>query len=120
MSAHPLFDRNKRDVAKEAKAFLIWREGRSVNWNCTAVELAEATGISPRYVRQICAERGWKIQRSEPGERSEPHDIARVLGDLAGRRQPRSHGPNDPVKTLHRLVQEIESDAPEAILDSAD
>lgn len=49
-------------IHTEARAFRIWREGKPLNWKCTARELADVTGLHPDYVRRICKSRGWPIQ----------------------------------------------------------
>lgn len=59
--------RDRRDIAHEARAFMIWREGHQVDWDCTATELAVATGISLRTVLNICTEHGWPIERGKGG-----------------------------------------------------
>lgn len=43
----------------KARCFRIWREGRSVGWDCTLAELAQAVGLPRSTVQVICAERGW-------------------------------------------------------------
>jgi len=50
------------DIPREAVAFCIWREGKSVRWDCTIRELAEAVGHSYSVVRSIVRERGWPVQ----------------------------------------------------------
>lgn len=62
-------------LRRKANSFLIWREGESVRWHCTAGELAEATGLSLNTVPSICKERKWPIQ---PGDRH--GDLARLFG----------------------------------------
>lgn len=47
---------------RNANTFLVWREGKSVDWDCTAAELAEATGLSVQTVRSICRERGYRVR----------------------------------------------------------
>jgi len=44
-----------------AVAFCIWRIGKPLNWQCTAIELAEQTGFSISTVRKHCKERKWPI-----------------------------------------------------------
>jgi len=49
----------RQRITREANAFRIWREGSSVDWDCTVGELAQATGLHYNTVRVICQERGW-------------------------------------------------------------
>lgn len=53
-------------IEAEANAFRIWREGSSVGWDCTAAELAEATGLTAATVRRHARARGWPLQPDEP------------------------------------------------------
>lgn len=57
----------RRELRAEATAFRIWREGKSVDWDCTVLELAEAVGVNPNTVRSICRERGWPVNQDNPG-----------------------------------------------------
>jgi len=50
-----------QQVRREAKAFRVWREGTSVNWDCSLQDLSEATGVSYTVVRSLAAERGWPV-----------------------------------------------------------
>jgi hypothetical protein len=50
------------EIRRHAEAFTIWREGRSVAWECTAEELSAATKLDADDVRAICAARRWPIQ----------------------------------------------------------
>lgn len=54
-------------ILRAAHAFMIWREGVSVKWACTARELADAVGLSPKTVRHICRERRWPIEDGNRG-----------------------------------------------------
>ena len=52
-------------VRTEARAFCIWREGKAVNWDCTVLDLAEATKLPVHVVRYICAVRDWPVRAVE-------------------------------------------------------
>ena len=39
--------------------FRVWRAAQAVDWDCTARELANETGLSRRTVQRICERRGW-------------------------------------------------------------
>jgi hypothetical protein len=54
-------------MTQRANDFLIWRAGSSVNWECTAQEIADETGLSKSNVQQTCKRRGWKIQHGYMG-----------------------------------------------------
>jgi hypothetical protein len=51
-----------RPFYKAARAFMIWRLGKSVDWQCTYTDISQATGINYGLVQQICKERGWVCQ----------------------------------------------------------
>ena len=46
---------------KKANDFIIWRAGTSVDWDCTATELAEETGLSAATILKTCKRRGWRL-----------------------------------------------------------
>jgi hypothetical protein len=48
-----------RPFRRPAQEFLVWREGKSVEWRCTYADLGRATGLSSAVVRRICRRRGW-------------------------------------------------------------
>lgn len=52
-------------IRNEARAFRIWREGHSVDWECSIAELAKATGINRSTVSRICRKRGWPVQQGK-------------------------------------------------------
>jgi predicted transcriptional regulator len=45
-----------------ATAFLIWRAGRSVDWDCTYADIAREIGVSRSTVSQICRAKKWKCE----------------------------------------------------------
>lgn len=47
-------------MSQRATEFLVWRAGSSVDWDCTAVEIARELGISTSQVKAICKRRGWE------------------------------------------------------------
>jgi hypothetical protein len=55
-----------------ANKFLIWRVGKSVNWECTAQEVSDETGLSSGTVARVCRENGWKLLSSR---RHTPADV---------------------------------------------
>ena len=50
-----------QSIKREARAFTIWRFARARNWQVTALQIHEETGIRLATVREICAERQWPI-----------------------------------------------------------
>lgn len=46
---------------QKANDFLIWRAGSSVDWDCSATEIAKDIGLSPRAVQRACKRKGWPI-----------------------------------------------------------
>lgn len=45
-----------------ATAFRIWRAAESVNWDCTAKEVAEELGLTPETIHKTCKAKGWKLK----------------------------------------------------------
>ena len=62
--------------------FRVWRAARAVDWDCTARELADETGLSQRTVQRICERRGWshKLQRGPGGVEIRACDVAMKYG----------------------------------------
>jgi hypothetical protein len=56
-----------KDMSRRATAFLIWRAGESVNWECTAQDIAYEIGMDRSTVARLCKEKGWEIQHGENG-----------------------------------------------------
>ena len=48
-------------IKHEAKCFLIWRTGVSLEWECNAADIAALTKIPVEMVRRICRERDWPL-----------------------------------------------------------
>ena len=48
-------------MRRATAAFLIWREGDALNWNCTRHDLARAIGLDYTTVCSIMRERGWAL-----------------------------------------------------------
>lgn len=77
-------------IRSKARIFIMWREGRSVNWDCTAEDLARVAGVSVHYARQVARERGWPIQDDLTGKRKRraaretdgplPVDLSMMIG----------------------------------------
>lgn len=53
---------------ENALAFVIWREGVAVDWDCTVGDLADATGIGHFTVRRIVKARGWPVRKGDIGD----------------------------------------------------
>ena len=66
-----------RRAESEAVAFLIWREGTSVAWDCTVSELADAVGLPRRFVQETCNERAWPVQPQD--DAGEPPGADRLM-----------------------------------------
>ena len=41
--------------------FMLWRAGKSVNWDCTEQELADEVGCSHQAVHYWVKKSGWKL-----------------------------------------------------------
>lgn len=63
----------KRSISAEAKAFLVWRAGESVNWECSIRDLARDTGMPIGTVNSIIYRRGWKCMEDGRAEGNSPH-----------------------------------------------
>jgi uncharacterized protein YjcR len=48
-------------LKRKANEFRVWRAASSVNWDCTATEIAEELNLVPETVRKICRRRGWEL-----------------------------------------------------------
>jgi hypothetical protein len=55
-------------MTQRANDFIIWRAGSSVNWECTAQEIADETGLARSTVQHTCTRRGWKLQHGYTGQ----------------------------------------------------
>ena len=62
--------------------FRVWRAAQAVEWECTARELANETGLHVTTVRRICDRRGWshKLQRGPGGVEIRACDVAMKYG----------------------------------------
>lgn len=58
-------------LTRSANAFRIWRAASSVNWDCTAEELATELGLHKDTVFKICKLKGWKLVDGQSGFRSD-------------------------------------------------
>ena len=52
---------HRETIARQANDFRIWRAGSSVDWDCTATEIASDLGLHSTTVGDACARRGWPI-----------------------------------------------------------
>jgi Mn-dependent DtxR family transcriptional regulator len=60
-------DEGGKDMSRRATAFLIWRAGEAVNWECTAQDIADEIGMDRSTVARLCKEKGWKIHHGDKG-----------------------------------------------------
>jgi hypothetical protein len=56
-------------MTQRANDFIIWRAGTSVNWECTAQEIADEIGLHYVTVKNTCRRRGWKLQHGYDSSR---------------------------------------------------
>jgi hypothetical protein len=56
---HLLHPKNRKRIANE---FLVWRVGRNAKWKLTAEEIAVEINLHVKTVRDICRDKGWKLQ----------------------------------------------------------
>ena len=65
-----------------ANEFRVWRAAQAVEWDCTARELANETGLHVSTVHKICDRRGWshKLQRGPGGVEIRACDVAMKYG----------------------------------------
>jgi len=102
-------------IKEQAKAFIIWREGTSVGWDCSIKDLAEATGLGPVDVSQIVRARGWPVNPDDSRPESYVTDISHYFArreslqnrGIVGNRKPPAL---NPVKQLLEISQEAETD----------
>jgi Mn-dependent DtxR family transcriptional regulator len=60
-------DEGRKDMTRRATEFSIWRAGKSVNWECTAQDIADEIGMDRSTVARLCKEKGWKIHHGDKG-----------------------------------------------------
>jgi hypothetical protein len=66
MRGQKTFTKNRRGT-RRANDFAIWRAGSSVNWECTAAEIAADTGLAANTVHNACKRYGWKLLHGRLG-----------------------------------------------------
>lgn len=49
-------------IRKLAQRFLVRRYGKKVDWNCTYLEIAQATGLAEWTVRKVCRDAGYPVE----------------------------------------------------------
>jgi hypothetical protein len=54
-------------MTQRASDFLIWRAGTSVNWQCSAKDIADEVKLTRKTVQDSCNRRGWKLVHGESG-----------------------------------------------------
>ena len=114
-----------RSIQQEARAFLIWREGKSVDWDCTVTELAEATGLAEHQVYHICMDRKWPITVDTRGKyaRGEPRTLTAILGGKPPETGKRTRTPGQntdaQVRALYKILEELDCNDPDEILAAA-
>ena len=64
---------------KKANDFLIWRAGNSVDWQCTATEIAREVGLSFNTVAATCKRRGWKLLDGRVDGYEDQVDVVSVM-----------------------------------------
>ena len=57
-------------------AFRIWRAASSVNWDCTAKDLAEELNIDKNVVWKTCKAKGWKLATDRLGAPTDETTLA--------------------------------------------
>lgn len=57
-----------RPFRAAALRFIIWRQGKAVNWECTYGDLAQVTGIPVKTVRTICRQHGYRPKVTARGQ----------------------------------------------------
>lgn len=76
--AVPFHEMRQESRKRMVKAFMIWRAGSSVNWDCSPADIAAEIGISVKTVWDIMRERKWSCNedvRNEASLRIERADI---------------------------------------------
>lgn len=66
-------------LKRKANAFRIWRLASSVDWDCTAIEIAEELNLTPETVHRICKLRGWDLQEGSRGSAEGYRPVDRVI-----------------------------------------
>ena len=66
-------------MTQRANDFLIWRAGSSVNWECTAQEIADEVGVSSSNVANTCKRKGWKLVHGNLSGYTERHSIDTIM-----------------------------------------
>jgi hypothetical protein len=54
-------------MTQRANDFIIWRAGTSVNWECTAQEIADEVKLTKQAVQKSCNRRGWILVHNQYG-----------------------------------------------------
>ena len=70
-----------KPLSLQAREYMVWRAGESVQWECTARELSAELGYSYAQIKEICNRKGWKIERDT---RNDLGGRASVLHLMAG------------------------------------
>lgn len=52
--------------ANHARRFLLFREGSSINWDCSTLDLSLATGVPVKAINSICNSNRWRDRRWFP------------------------------------------------------
>lgn len=63
---------SKQQIKEHARAFILWREATSVNWQCTVAELARACGMNLSTVQKLSERRGWRLINGNDGHDRSP------------------------------------------------
>lgn len=62
---------------QKANDFRIWRAGSSVDWDCSATEIAKDLGLSYRAVQKACKRKSWPVNDG----RESGGNLGRVAAD---------------------------------------
>ncbi len=57
----------RRPFRSIAQHLLVRRYGKANDWNCTALEISQTTGVPIHFVRRICRESGYPVQSAYEG-----------------------------------------------------
>jgi hypothetical protein len=74
---------------RNAQAFLIYRLGKSLNWDCTVADISRELGIDRWTVAELCRVRGYPVAEREwhaRGPQPVDHQIKTMTTMFGGNR----------------------------------